>query len=104
VQRSTRIALAAGVAALTAGSVVALTGRTVTVSAGTPARAPCPRAGGRRRRRPAAGRGLDPAARALLTAEARDRYGRVDAIAAARHAPLPNGRGAVTTGLAIAWD
>jgi hypothetical protein len=21
-----------------------------------------------------------------------------------RHAPLPNGRGAVTTGLAVAWD
>ena len=38
-----------------------------------------------------------------LAAAARARYGRIDAIADARHAPLPNGSGAVSTGLAVVW-
>ena len=41
----------------------------------------------------------------LLLDDARARYGRdVDAIVLTRHAALPNGIGAVSTGLAVAWD
>jgi hypothetical protein len=41
----------------------------------------------------------------LLLDDARARYGReVDAIVQTRHAALPNGIGAVSTGLAVAWE
>ena len=41
----------------------------------------------------------------LLLDEARARYGRdVDAIVLTRHAPLPNGSGARSTGYVVAWD
>lgn len=40
-----------------------------------------------------------------LLAAARAHYGReVDAIVAARHAPLPNGNGAISTGIAVVWN
>jgi hypothetical protein len=103
--RRVGIALATAAFALTAGGVAALSGRDVTVSADVPARPY--RALGLVAvtadvRPPGASWTVLHAPR--LAAQARERYRGVDALVETRHAPLPNGRGAVTTGLAVAWD
>jgi hypothetical protein len=102
------ILLAAALAAtLTAGGIgtLALTGRAIPVTPDTPARAHHaigPVAVISEARPPGATWSALHAP--LLAAEARRRYGRVDAITMIRHAPLPNGAGAMSTGVAVAWD